>query len=94
MALVHHQPGQRSSWSGWLAPHQGHIPDTARPRLLAGLNQPAIDVVLAALLHLGTVTSALTHADVAQLEERDLAKVEVAGSSPVVRSIITPTHRL
>ena len=27
------------------------------------------------------------HADVAQLVERDLAKVEVAGSSPVVRSI-------
>ncbi len=26
------------------------------------------------------------HADVAQLVERDLAKVEVAGSSPVVRS--------
>ena len=34
------------------------------------------------------VTSATLghHADVAQLVERDLAKVEVAGSSPVVRS--------
>ena len=30
------------------------------------------------------------HADVAQLVERDLAKVEVAGSSPVVRSIEFP----
>jgi hypothetical protein len=29
------------------------------------------------------------YADVAQLVERDLAKVEVAGSSPVVRSIIS-----
>src|SRR5271170_6450798 len=29
------------------------------------------------------------HADVAQLVERDLAKVEVAGSSPVVRSKVT-----
>jgi hypothetical protein len=29
------------------------------------------------------------HADVAQLVERDLAKVEVAGSSPVVRSTRT-----
>jgi hypothetical protein len=28
------------------------------------------------------------HADVAQLVERDLAKVEVAGSSPVVRSTV------
>ena len=28
----------------------------------------------------------MNHADVAQLVERDLAKVEVAGSSPVVRS--------
>ena len=31
------------------------------------------------------------HADVAQLVERDLAKVEVAGSSPVVRSIQSVT---
>ena len=30
------------------------------------------------------------HADVAQLVERDLAKVEVAGSSPVVRSTASP----
>ena len=30
------------------------------------------------------------HADVAQLVERDLAKVEVAGSSPVVRSSQRP----
>ena len=30
------------------------------------------------------------HADVAQLVERDLAKVEVAGSSPVVRSKKVP----
>ena len=29
------------------------------------------------------------HADVAQLVERDLAKVEVAGSSPVVRSKVS-----
>ena len=28
------------------------------------------------------------HADLAHLVERDLAKVEVAGSSPVIRSII------
>jgi hypothetical protein len=37
------------------------------------------------------------HADVAQLVERDLAKVEVAGSSPVVRSkefeVLFPTAR-
>ena len=32
------------------------------------------------------------HADVAQLVERDLAKVEVAGSSPVVRS--KGTHQI
>ncbi len=31
------------------------------------------------------------HADVAQLVERDLAKVEVAGSSPVVRSKVPRT---
>ena len=34
------------------------------------------------------------HADVAQLVERDLAKVEVAGSSPVVRSKQTPPSYL
>jgi hypothetical protein len=33
-------------------------------------------------------------ADVAQLVERDLAKVEVAGSSPVVRSRESPFIRL
>ena len=30
----------------------------------------------------------LPHADLAHLVERDLAKVEVAGSSPVIRSIL------
>jgi hypothetical protein len=34
----------------------------------------------------GTSATIGNHADVAQLVERDLAKVEVAGSSPVVRS--------
>jgi hypothetical protein len=32
------------------------------------------------------------HADVAQLVERDLAKVEVAGSSPVVRSRVSASR--
>ena len=32
-------------------------------------------------------TTFLRHADLAHLVERDLAKVEVAGSSPVIRSI-------
>ncbi len=38
----------------------------------------------------GTVISA----DLAHLVERDLAKVEVAGSSPVIRSNITQKHHL
>src|SRR3954469_15653477 len=33
------------------------------------------------------------HADIAQLVERNLAKVEVAGSSPVVRSEASGLHR-
>ena len=33
------------------------------------------------------VEKKVTHADLAHLVERDLAKVEVAGSSPVIRSI-------
>gem|GEM_PF-1676217 len=32
-----------------------------------------------------------TYADLAHLVERDLAKVEVAGSSPVIRSIVERT---
>ena len=34
----------------------------------------------------------LSHADLAHLVERDLAKVEVAGSSPVIRSIFLPIY--
>jgi len=36
----------------------------------------------------------LCNADVAQLVEHHLAKVRVAGSNPVVRSKISPGHRL
>ena len=38
--------------------------------------------------------STVISADLAHLVERDLAKVEVAGSSPVIRSNITQKHRL
>ena len=36
----------------------------------------------------GSIPTGGTNADLAHLVERDLAKVEVAGSSPVIRSII------
>ena len=35
----------------------------------------------------GSIPTGGTNADLAHLVERDLAKVEVAGSSPVIRSI-------
>src|SRR6202451_158174 len=57
-------------------------------------DRSSVDVsILSGQLRLdGLITSATLedHADVAQLVERDLAKVEVAGSSPVVRSTQTP----
>ena len=50
-----------------------------RPVTLIGTSPVALDSSRDGLL-------LMYHADVAQLVERDLAKVEVAGSSPVVRS--------
>ena len=40
------------------------------------------------------ISSPISSADLAHLVERDLAKVEVAGSSPVIRSIFGPVVQL
>ena len=41
----------------------------------------------------GSIPTGGTNADLAHLVERDLAKVEVAGSSPVIRSIKEEAHQ-
>ena len=42
----------------------------------------------------GSIPTGGTIADLAHLVERDLAKVEVAGSSPVIRSTLADTNHI